>query len=82
MNFLEADKVVFAFPLWNFTVPAPLITYISYLSQAGKRLNIQLMAQEGLAGGKKVVVLGARGSDHSFQNGSCKAPMEMAKLIT
>ncbi len=40
------------------------------------------MAQEGLAGGKKVVVLGARGSDHSFQNGSCKAPMEMAKLIT
>ncbi len=37
-QFLEADKVVFAFPLWNFTVPAPLITYISYLSQAGKNV--------------------------------------------
>src|SRR3954447_17141195 len=25
-QFLAAEKVVFAFPLWNFTVPAPLVT--------------------------------------------------------
>ncbi|GAA3321407.1 hypothetical protein GCM10020331_037120 [Ectobacillus funiculus] len=39
-QFLAADKVVFAFPLWNFTVPAVLHTYLDYLSQAGK--NFQL----------------------------------------
>ncbi|ALQ67584.1 FMN-dependent NADH-azoreductase [Bacillus cereus] len=74
-QFLEADKVVFAFPLWNFTVPAPLITYISYLSQAGKTFKYTANGPEGLAGGKKVVVLGARGSDYSSEQ---MAPMEMA----
>lgn len=38
-QFLAMDKVVFAFPLWNATVPAPLITYLSYLSQAGIMFN-------------------------------------------
>ena len=72
---LEADKVVFAFPLWNFTVPAPLITYISYLSQAGKTFKYTANGPVGLAGDKKVVVLGARGSDYSSEQ---MAPMEMA----
>ncbi|MCY9043744.1 FMN-dependent NADH-azoreductase AzoJ, partial [Bacillus inaquosorum] len=34
-QFVKADKVVFAFPLWNFTVPAVLHTYVDYLSRAG-----------------------------------------------
>jgi FMN-dependent NADH-azoreductase len=74
-QFLEAEKVVFAFPLWNFTVPAPLITYISYLSQAGKTFKYTEQGPVGLAGDKKVVVLGARGSDYSSEP---LASMEMA----
>lgn len=35
-QFLEADKVVFGFPLWNLTIPAVLHTYIDYLNRAGK----------------------------------------------
>ena len=30
-----ADVVVFAFPLWNLTIPAPLQTFIDYTYQAG-----------------------------------------------
>lgn len=74
-QFLAAEKVVFAFPLWNFTVPAPLVTYISYLSQAGKTFKYTEQGPVGLAGDKKVAVLSARGSDYSSEQ---MASMEMA----
>ncbi|WNS79122.1 FMN-dependent NADH-azoreductase [Domibacillus sp. DTU_2020_1001157_1_SI_ALB_TIR_016] len=74
-QFLAAEKVVFAFPLWNFTIPAPLVTYISYLSQAGKTFKYTEQGPVGLAGGKKVVILNARGSDYSSEQ---MASMEMA----
>ena len=64
-QFLDAEKIVFAFPLWNFTVPAPLISYISYLSQAGKTFKYTVEGPVGLAGDKKVAVLSARGSDYT-----------------
>jgi FMN-dependent NADH-azoreductase len=74
-QFLAADKVVLAFPLWNFTVPAPLLTYISYLSQAGKTFKYTAEGPIGLAGDKKVVLLSARGGDYSIEQ---MAPLEMA----
>ncbi len=74
-QFLAADKVVLAFPLWNFTVPAPLITYISYLSQAGKTFKYTAEGPIGLAGDKKVILLSARGGDYSTEQ---MAPLEMA----
>ncbi len=64
-QFLAADKVVFAFPLWNYTVPAPLVTYISYLAQAGRTFKYTAEGPIGLAGDKKVVLLSARGGDYS-----------------
>ena len=30
-----ADVVVFAFPLWNLTIPAKLQTFVDYVYQAG-----------------------------------------------
>ncbi len=66
-QFLNADKVVFAFPLWNFTVPAPLISYVSYLSQAGKTFKYTSQGAQGLVGDKKVVLLTARGGDYSSE---------------
>ncbi|TMW70977.1 FMN-dependent NADH-azoreductase [Alteribacter natronophilus] len=63
--FLEADKVVFAFPLWNFTVPAALHTYMDYLAQAGKMFRYTAEGPEGLLGGKKVALLNARGGVYS-----------------
>ncbi|MGO4547828.1 FMN-dependent NADH-azoreductase [Paenibacillus sp. 2TAB23] len=64
-QFLAADKVVFAFPLWNFTVPAVLHTYIDYLSQAGKTFSYTAEGPVGLIPDKKVALLNARGGIYS-----------------
>lgn len=74
-QFLAADKVIFAFPLWNFTIPAPLSTYISYLMQAGKTFNYSAEGPVGLIPDKKVALLNARGGDYSSEY---MAPLEMA----
>lgn len=66
-QFLAADKIVFAFPLWNFTVPAQLVTYISYLSQAGKTFKYSANGPVGLVTDKKVVLLHARGGVYSAE---------------
>ncbi|MEK3886848.1 FMN-dependent NADH-azoreductase [Bacillus sp. FSL K6-3431] len=71
-----ADIVVFAFPLWNLTIPAKLQTFIDYVYQAGFTFKydengqaVQLMTD------KKAVILNARGGIYSTPDA---APMEMA----
>ncbi|MCP3026557.1 FMN-dependent NADH-azoreductase [Halobacillus sp. A5] len=64
-QFLAADKVVFAFPLWNFTIPAVLHTYFDYLAQAGKTFRYTEEGPVGLLPDKKVVLLNARGGVYS-----------------
>jgi FMN-dependent NADH-azoreductase len=64
-QFLNADKVVFAFPLWNMTVPAVLHTYIDYLNQAGHTFKYTAEGPVGLIPNKKVVLLNARGGSYS-----------------
>lgn len=64
-QFAEADKVVIAFPMWNFTVPAVLHTYMDYLSQAGKTFKYTAEGPVGLMGDKKVALLTARGGVYS-----------------
>lgn len=64
-QFLASDKVVFAFPLWNYTAPSPLISYVSYLAQVGKTFKYTDKGAVGLAGDKKVALLTARGGIYS-----------------
>lgn len=71
-----ADVVVFAFPLWNLTIPAKLQTFIDYVYAAGFAFKydaegnmIQLMTD------KKAVFLNARGGVYSNPE---LAPMEMS----
>ncbi|WP_410510944.1 FMN-dependent NADH-azoreductase [Paenibacillus sp. BR2-3] len=64
-QFAAADKIVFAFPLWNMTVPAVLHTYIDYLNQAGKAFKYTAEGPVGLLTGKKAAVINARGGIYS-----------------
>lgn len=71
-----ADVVVFAFPLWNLTIPAKLQTFIDYVYAAGFAFKydadgnmISLMPE------KKAIFLNARGGIYSAPEA---APMEMA----
>lgn len=64
-QFLEAEKIVLAFPLWNFTIPAALHTYLDYLAQAGKTFRYTAEGPVGLLSDKKVALLNARGGVYS-----------------
>ena len=64
-QFLAADKVVMAFPLWNLAVPAVLHTYIDYLNRAGKTFRYTPEGPIGLVPDKKVALLNARGGIYS-----------------
>ncbi|SNZ15667.1 FMN-dependent NADH-azoreductase [Terribacillus aidingensis] len=71
-----ADVVVFAFPLWNLTIPAKLQTFIDYVFAAGFAFKY---SAEGslipLMTDKKVIFLNARGGVYSLPEA---APMEMS----
>ncbi|AGK54106.1 FMN-dependent NADH-azoreductase [Bacillus sp. 1NLA3E] len=71
-----ADVVVFAFPLWNLTIPAKLQTFIDYVFQAGFAFKYDENGQlVSLMTDKKAVILSARGGVYSTPEA---APMEMA----
>lgn len=64
-GFLDADKVVFSFPMWNLTVPAPLHNYMDYLAQAGQTFRYTAEGSIGLVEDKQVLLIHSRGGDYS-----------------
>ena len=71
-----ADVVVFAFPLWNLTIPAKLQTFIDYVYQAGFTFKYDENGQlVSLMTDKKAIILNARGGLYSAP---AMAPMEMS----
>lgn len=73
--FMDADVVVFAFPLWNKTIPAPLQTFIDYVYRAGVTFKYTAEGPVGLVPEKKVILLNARGGVYSTPE---MAPAEMS----
>ncbi|WP_339324936.1 FMN-dependent NADH-azoreductase [Paenibacillus sp. FSL W8-0194] len=71
-----ADVVVFAFPLWNLTIPAKLQTFIDYVYAAGFAFKYDAEGNMiSLMPDKKAIFLNARGGVYSTPE---TAPMEMA----
>lgn len=71
-----ADVVVFAFPLWNLTIPAALQTFIDYTYAAGYSFKYDENGNlVSLMTDKKYIVLSARGGIYSTPE---TAPMEMS----
>ncbi|MGS2779092.1 FMN-dependent NADH-azoreductase [Robertmurraya sp. GLU-23] len=72
----SADVVVFAFPLWNLTIPAKLQTFIDYVYAAGFAFKYDASGNlVSLMPEKKAIFLNARGGVYSAPEA---APMEMA----
>lgn len=64
--FAKADVLVFAFPLWNLTIPAVLHTFIDYVFAAGFTFKYNADGSiNQLMKDKKVVLLNARGGFYS-----------------
>ena len=71
-----ADVVIFAFPLWNLTIPATLQTFIDYVYEAGYSFKYDENGQlVNLMTDKKVIILSARGGVYSTPE---MAPLEMS----
>ncbi len=74
---LDADTVVFAFPLYNFCVPAAIKAWLDAVVQKGRTFDITEQGEYvGLCGGKRALVLMSSGGDYS------EAPMSAMNLAT
>ncbi|AKA24585.1 FMN-dependent NADH-azoreductase [Pseudomonas chlororaphis] len=66
-EFLAADAVVIAAPMYNFTIPTQLKAWIDRIAVAGQTFRYTEAGPEGLCGGKKVVVVSTAGGLHAGQ---------------
>jgi len=64
-QFLEADKYVFAEPLWNLSIPAILKAYIDYVCVNGITFKYSANGPIGLCTGKKAINIISRGGEYS-----------------
>ena len=60
-EFLGADIVVIGVPMYNFTIPSQLKSWIDRVMVAGKTFHYTESGPEGLAGGKRVILALSRG---------------------
>ena len=60
-EFLAADTVVIGAPMYNFTLPTQLKSWLDRIIVAGKTFRYTDKGPEGLAGGKRVIIALARG---------------------
>jgi FMN-dependent NADH-azoreductase len=64
-EFLAADVVVIGTPMYNFSIPSTLKAWIDRVAVAGKTFRYGANGPEGLAGGKRVIIVSARGGIYS-----------------
>jgi FMN-dependent NADH-azoreductase len=60
-EFLASDIVVVGAPMYNFTIPSQLKSWIDRITVAGQTFRSGPQGVEGLAAGKKVVIVSTRG---------------------
>jgi len=58
---LGSDLLVIASPMWNFGIPSSLKAWIDYVVRAGKTFNYAGAGVEGLAKGKRAILVLASG---------------------
>ena len=64
-EFLAADVVVVGAPMYNFTVPTQLKAWIDRVAQAGRTFRYTAEGPEGLARGKRIVIVSSRGGRYA-----------------
>jgi FMN-dependent NADH-azoreductase len=64
-EFLDADVVIVGAPMYNFSVPTQLKAWIDRIAQAGRTFRYTAEGPQGLAGGRKVVIVSSRGGRYA-----------------
>lgn len=73
-EFVAADIYVLSVPMYNFSIPAPLKSYIDHIVRPRRTFAVEPSGFQGLVLGKKMLVVTARGSD--FRPSSSFAPLD------
>lgn len=64
-EFLSADTIILGVPMYNFSLPSQLKAWIDRIAVAGKTFRYTAEGPEGLAKGKKVIIVSTRGGHYS-----------------
>ena len=64
-EFLAADVVVIGAPMYNFSIPSQLKSWIDRIAQPGRTFRYTEKGPEGLAGGRKVIIASTRGGAYA-----------------
>lgn len=62
---MEADYIVLAYPIYNFSFPGPVKCWFDAIIQAGKTFKYTDTGFEGLLNGKKALVITTSGGDYA-----------------
>ena len=73
-EFLGADAIVIGAPMYNFTLPTQLKSWLDRIIVAGKTFRYTENGPEGLAGGRRVIIALARGG--AYEANSAAAALE------
>jgi len=76
-EFLSSDVLIIGAPMYNFSIPSQLKAWLDRIAQVGRTFQYTAKGPIGLAGGKRVIVISARGgfyansplADMDFQEG-------------
>jgi len=66
----QADTIVIAAPMYNFSIPSTLKAWIDHIARAGRTFRYTASGPEGLLKGKKVHVVTGRGGVYSGESPS------------
>jgi FMN-dependent NADH-azoreductase len=69
-EFLAADCIIVGAPMYNFSISSQLKAWIDRIVKAGRTFRYTADGPVGLAGGKRVVIVSARGGVYSTPNRS------------
>ncbi len=64
-EFLNADELVIGAPMYNFTIPTQLKSWIDRILVAGRTFKYTEQGVTGLAGEKQVTIISTRGNHYS-----------------
>jgi len=81
-QFLAADVIVVGAPLYNFSIPSQLKSWIDRIAQVGRTFKYTETGPQGLAGGKTVIVASTRGGVYSTNDWGRAAEHQESYLQT
>jgi FMN-dependent NADH-azoreductase len=75
-EFLSADIVVVGAPMYNFNIPSQLKAWIDLLCVAGKTFTYSSAGPAGLCGGKRIIIVSARGGLYGAGSNNTQADFQ------